>query len=515
MWQGAAREAPKQLGLALARPIANTGPHPCVTPFQWALRRSYANVVPFPLAQTGEGIEECELVQWFVKEGDHVREFDRLCEVQSDKATIEITSRYTGLISKLHHAKGAIVKVGATLVDIQLTAEAQGSGSAEQPNPKQSTPTTPPDTPPSGPASPPPVTAAGPSMPAAAAAAPTAATTASATASAPVSATASATTATSADSGAVLTSPAVRRIAREAGVELSKVSGSGPGGRITREDVERYISQAAASLPHVGGAARAAPPPSPAAVAAAGAAAACAEGQVQAVAGRMALRGFRRAMVKSMTAVATIPHFHYMDDIGVDALTQVRKALAADPSLGGAKLTLLPFVIKAMSVALSQHPLLNSSLAPSGEELLLHPHHHIGVAMATPHGLVVPNIKHVERRSVGEVARELMRLQGAAASNKLSTADITGGTITVSNIGTIGGIYAAPLVNPPEVAIVALGRSRQVPSFTPDGRVVPRTVLAASWGADHRVVDGAALAEFSNTWKALLEEPSKLLMCLR
>jgi len=201
--------------------------------------------------------------------------------------------------------------------------------------------------------------------------------------------------------------------------------------------------------------------------------------------------------------------------ICVDALLGVRAALSPEPALRGAKLTLLPLLVKALSAALAAHPHVNASLATGGDALVVHADHNIGVAMATLSGLVVPNIKRVQDLSVAQVAGELARLQRAAAANALSPDDVTGGTITVSNIGAIGGTSAAPLVSPPELAIVALGRVRRVPGFDAAGAIVPRSLLPVSWGADHRAVDGAALALLCNTWRELVEQPSKLLLLLR
>ncbi|KAG1680788.1 hypothetical protein FOA52_008121 [Chlamydomonas sp. UWO 241] len=455
-------------------------------------RRCFASsVVSFPLAQTGEGISECELIQWFTKEGDIIAEFDRLCEVQSDKATIEITSRYAGRVLKLHHAQGAIVMVGAPLVDIEVAGGAADEAEAAVVAPSAS-PAASPASPTELPASPS-LSQAPPRPPL---------------------------TASEADSPfeCVSASPAVRRLAREERVELGQVRGSGEGGRVLKQDVEAAAwardAAAAAAAPHN---ARAEAPAAPTAPAAAAARAAEALATAAAppitplapgASATVPLRGFRRAMVKSMTAAATVPHFHYTDEVCVDALLGVRVALASDPSLSGkAKLTLLPLLVKALSVALF--------LSPAGDALLLHADHNIGVAMATPTGLVVPNIKRVQDLSVAQIASEIARLQAAAASNSLATADVSGGTLTVSNIGSIGGLFAAPLVNAPEVAIVAIGRMQTLPRFDATGSVVARSLLPVSWGADHRVVDGAALARLCNSWKELLEQPSKLLLQLR
>jgi len=200
----------------------------------------------------------------------------------------------------------------------------------------------------------------------------------------------------------------------------------------------------------------------------------------------------------------------------MDQIVALRARLRDASALHGSKLTYMSFFIKAAASALHDFPLLNSSLGPDGTSLLQHGRINIGVAVATPLGLAVPNIKDVGEKSVAQVAAELQRLAAIAAANQLRPDDVTGGTFTLSNIGSVGGTYATPMVNPPEVAILGLGRVQRLPRFAPDGcTVVPAHVLGVSLGADHRVVDGAALAGFLQAWKALVEDPGRLLLTLR
>lgn len=451
------------------------------------LSRNFGTVVPFPLAQTGEGISECELLQWYIKEGELIEQFGKVCEVQSDKATIEITSRHTGKVHKLHWAPGDTVKVGAALMDIELEAavvspEAAGPAMAESTHAGEPAPATPAATAAAGQ----PEADVGPS------------------------------------GNVVFASPAVRQLAREKLVDLRKVPGTGPEGRITREDVLSFVeiqelNQAPIHLPQSHQRAPATTPPTSEPVTPE-------PSEVQRPpvplyttpgATRTKITGYRRAMVRSMTEAASVPMFHYQDEVVMDALMALRQQLKTDPALQGAKLTYLPFIIKAASIALHRFPLVNSSLVQSATELLQHSHHNIGVAMNTSGGLVVPNIKNVEQKGLVDIALDLGRLQQLAAAGKLGTADVTGGTLTISNIGTVGGTYTNPLVNPPEVAIVALGKTRTLPRFDSTGAVVPRALMCVSWGADHRVVDGATMAEFSNLWKSFIEEPQRLLLHLR
>lgn len=275
------------------------------------------------------------------------------------------------------------------------------------------------------------------------------------------------------------------------------------------------------------------------------------------------LRGYRRAMVSAMEASLRVPHFHFMDEYPVDKLLEARRSLADDPLLQGTKLTLLPFVLKAISLALAsseQHAAVNASLSASGDSLILHADHNIGVAVDTPRGLVVPVVRRVQDLSVAGVAAELARLQKGLGegSGFLSESDLAGATLTVSNIGSLGGAWATPLVHPPQAAIVALGRVRPRLVLVEEegggegardgggrskGKQRPAAAAAAStsskdkkaaapsssapaaapslsavaslpmsWGADHRVVDGAGLARFAAAVGALLSEPARMLL---
>jgi len=447
-------------------------------------------VIPFPLAQTGEGIAECEIIKWFVAVGDTVEQFEPICEVQSDKANIEITSRHSGVIKSICFEPGDIAEVGATLVEIEVESDGEeheeeasggGSGAIEA----------------EASAAEPESTSA---KPAEAAASPAAG-----------------------RSGPVLASPAVRRVAREHNIDLAQVQGTGPKGRILKEDVVAHGKAGAEpvgmSKPAQG--AKAAP-----------ATEAAAEDVI------VPLKGYTRAMFYSMQKTLDVPHFGFHEELNVENLMQLRKVckpeferkLANDTSLSKrqdghshpvavdysqAKLTMMPFLLKALSLALEDFPVMNSSVDEGAKAIVQHAQHNIGCAMNTPFGLVVPNVKNVAKKSVMDIALELFRLQVLAQSNHLSPEDISGGTITVSNIGTIAGTYASPVVHVPEVAIVALGRAQNLPRFEGDGDVLKKTpIMPLSWSADHRVVDGATLASFCKVWKSYLESPDKMILHL-
>jgi 2-oxoisovalerate dehydrogenase E2 component (dihydrolipoyl transacylase) len=421
----------------------------------------------FRLAQTGEGIKECELVRWFVAEGAPVEPFERVCEVQSDKASVEITSPFAGVVRRLRHAPGALVQVGDVLAEIDADEEVVEEGAAlgEAPSGAAAAPAQAPPTP-----------------------------------------------------LEVLASPAVRARARELGVALAAVAATGPGGRVTRQDREAVAAAAAAEAAAAAAAAAAVPTAAAAplvlgAETAAPAAAAGLPPTLDLRTTTLPLRGYHRAMARAMGAAASVPHFHLCDEARVDALLALRARLAGAPALAGAKLTFLPFFVKAAAAALAEHPELNASLAPGADALLLHGAANVGVAVATPRGLVVPNVKDCGARSVGGIARELARISAAAAAGALAPEDLAGTTFTVSNVGSIGGTYGTPLPAPPTVAILALGRARRVP-WLPPGSDAPQPahMVAASLGADHRAVDGAALASFLRRWRTLIEEPGLLLL---
>ncbi|KAJ1692096.1 hypothetical protein LUZ63_008794 [Rhynchospora breviuscula] len=423
---------------------------------------SGGELVEVPLAQTGEGIAECELLKWFVQQGDHVEEFQRLCEVQSDKATIEITSRFKGQIHQINFNPGDIVKVGETL--LKILTEHSESDSSERTSPFDVE-------------------------------------TSSADAQNQIQ--------VSSFSGGVLSTPAVRHLAKQHNLDINQIPGTGKDGRVLKEDVLNYAinqghickdspSTDKVELFNEKGELR---------------------GNFVSTSAyedkTIPLRGFHRAMVKSMTLAVQVPHFHYLEEINFSALVELKEAFKNENKDQNIKHTFLPFLIKSLSMALTKFPLMNSSLSEETSEVILKGCHNIGVAMATEYGLVVPNIKMVQSLSVLEITKELSRLHELATHNKLNTDDVTGGTITLSNIGAIGGKFGSPLLNLPEVAIIALGRIQRLPRFDEDGNIYPASVTNVTIGADHRVVDGATVARFCNEWKNLIEKPQLLLLHMR
>ncbi|KAG7393907.1 hypothetical protein PHYPSEUDO_000084 [Phytophthora pseudosyringae] len=450
--------------------------------------------VPFKLADIGEGIAEVEVLQWFVKSGDDVKQFQNVCEVQSDKATVEITSRYDGVVTKVHYEVGAMAKVGSTLIDIDVdeatAAAVQGGGKKNKapsgaPAPRKA-----------------PTPAAKESVDAPAPAAPTPTPFAAPT---PVQSRISIAPLRLEEDERLLTSPSVRRLAKEHSIDLHDVEGTGPQGRILKGDLLEYIKV------------RAAQPPK----AATSAGQTTAAVQPPAVDGSnatylqqdtvMPLTPIQKMMAKSMNAALQVPHFGYADEIRMDALYELRKELKPLAEARGVKLSFMPFIIKAASLALKHYPLLNATVSESETELTLVAAHNISVAMDTPTGLIVPNVKNVQVKSIMEIAEDVNRLQQLAVAGKLAPGDLTGGTFSISNIGSIGGTYMSPVLMVPQVAIGAIGQIQKLPRYDEEGNVESVRLMNVSWSGDHRVIDGATMARFSNQWKGYLETPVSML----
>lgn len=437
-------------------------------------KRFYVPVEPFKLADIGEGIAEVELIQWFVKEGDRVEEFDKVCEVQSDKATVEIKAPKDGVILKLYHEVGAMAKVGQPLVDLQVESSNE-TVAASVASPKSGQ-----------------VSHAAP-------------TTQSSASSAPIASlhdhiSLENQIVVDGKTLKVLATPAVRHLAYQHKITLSTVQGSGKDGRVTKADLLDVISgKKPASQPVVAAS-------NVAQVARSTSSASAPQDRVE------KLKGYNKAMVKKMNESLSIPVFGYCEDVLMDELVKLRKDLKSLAEKRGVKLSYMPFIIKACSLGLKKYPILNSSLSADQTEVIFRGSHNIGVAVDTPTGLVVPNIKNVQDLTLFEIAEELNRLVELAKLNKLSTNDLSGGTFSLSNIGAIGGTYAKPVVVAPEVCIGAIGKMQVLPRFDAKGQVYPASITQFSWSADHRVVDGASMANFFNLVKFYLEHPASMIM---
>lgn len=303
-----------------------------------------------------------------------------------------------------------------------------------------------------------------------------------------------------------LATPAVRGSLKEQGVSIADVRGTGRDGRVLKEDVYGFVATRDSKSTQ---------PSQPSPPLAARQDSNTDQAQVEKT---ITLTPIQSQMFKTMTRSLSIPHFLYAEEVDLTPLTMLRRRLNAQPA-SGQKLSFLHFIIKAVSLALEDFPLLNARVEAGGEgeapKLIMREKHNIGVAMDTPKGLLVPNIKNVGSKSILDIAAECNRLQALAKDGKLSVTDLTGGTITVSNIGSIGGTYVAPVLVQSEVAILGIGKARTIPAFDDQDRVIKKDVMNFSWSADHRVVDGATMARMGERVRSFIEEPGMMMARLR
>jgi len=312
--------------------------------------------------------------------------------------------------------------------------------------------------------------------------------------------------------GKALASPAVRRMARSLDIDLSQVPGTGKHGRVYKEDITRF--QQGASNVSASSATQVKEAPAQATQAS----------QTQVLTSTVTqradtvepIRGVKAVMARMMVeSVSSIPHFTYCEEFDLTDLVALRESMKVKYSSDEVKLTMMPFFMKSMSLALSQFPVMNSQVNADCTELTYKARHNIGMAVDSKVGLLVPNIKDVQDKSILEVAAEITRLTQAARSGRVAPADLKDGTISISNIGALGGTVATPIINKPEVAIVALGKLQTLPRFNAKGEVEARRIMQVSWSGDHRVIDGGTIARFCNLWKQYLEQPQEMLLAMR
>lgn len=413
-------------------------------------------VFEFRLPDLGEGIHEGELRKWLVKEGDVVSEHQPVAEVETDKAVVELPSPKAGTVIKLHHREGETVRVGDVMMTIGVAGEkpvvprriAKGAvgavGELEEAPEEEAKPV-------------------------------------QAKAEPLVSKVV-----------VVEALPFVRKLAQELGVDLTKVHGTGPGGRITEADVRNASGKA----PPVAGIER---PPRVTFEQ---------YGRVL----RIPVKGVRKLIAENLSRAfhTTVPVTH-MDDVDVTELAKIRelkKKMAEDK---GFPLTYLPFVAKAAVIALKEHPYVNSSLDDATGEIVVKQYYNVGFAVDTTDGLIVPVVKGCDQKSILEIAKELYSLAEQTRSREVRLEDLKGSTFTITNIGTLGGRYATPVINHPDCAILALGRIQEMP-VVQEGKVVIRKILPLSLTFDHRIIDGAEAARFVNDVKKHLEDPGLMLL---
>lgn len=422
----------------------------------------------FRLPELGEGVYEAELVSWLVKPGDPVKRGQGLMEVMTDKATMEVPAPFAGQITNLRAELGQQVKVGDVVLAYTPAGEreekpaapaAPAAGKLEKKSAKKTK-------------------AAAPETPAAVSALAT-------SGNGPPAPIARANL-------AVQAAPSVRYMARKLSIDLVSVQGSGPSGRILIEDLSRAVQAAApAARPS-----RAEPRP-----------------DYGTPGTRIKLVGLRRKIAERMVqSKHTIPHYTYVDECDVSEMVRLRESLREPVSRAGAKLTYLAFFVKAAVAALKQVPIANASLDEASGEIVLHDHYHLGIAVATPAGLIVPVIHDADQKDLIQIARDIDRLSAEARAGKSRLEDLRGGTFTLTSTGGIGGLLSTPVINHPEVGILGVGKITRRPVFDAAGNVRPADMVYLSLSFDHRVVDGAVAAAFTNALIQQLQQPAVLLL---
>ena len=402
----------------------------------------------FRFPDVGEGITEGEIVRWLVKEGDQVQADQTLAEIETDKAIVEMPSPYAGTVLKLHFKEKDLVKVGQPLVTIGEKGESLTAG------PPEPQPAVRPAVPGAAPAPAPTGAAAAPGRP-----------------------------------GEVLATPGVRALAKGLGLDLGAVRGTGPGGRITEDDVRAF---------------QAAPAEKKLAVKIK------AKYDLYGNLDRIPLRGIRRATAKKMReSLDHAAHVTHCDEADAGPLDALLKKMKPTVEASGAKLTYLPFIVKALVEALKLHPTLNATLDEDENEIVLKKYYNVGIAVDVPDGLIVPVIKFADQKSVADIAAEIQVLAKRARERTLDLADLQGGTFSITNVGVIGGDFATPIINYPEVAILATMRIADRARVV-NGAVVVKKILPLCLSFDHRVVDGAEAARFTRDLVRFLEAPGSL-----
>lgn len=419
----------------------------------------------FKLPDIGEGVVEGEIVKWLVQPGDAIEVDQPMVEVMTDKATVVIPSPKKGKVLETKGKEGDLVAVHSVIVVIE-----EGAGApAAAPAPAPAAPAPAPAAPAPAPAAPPP--------PAPVAAAPVAPPTPA--------------------GGKVLAAPATRRLARELGVDISIIQGSGPAGRVTSEDVKRASAPAAA--------APAAAPTRPAPVAAAPAA-------ETAVDQRIPIRGLRRRIWDNMAQSAfTAAHFTFVEECDCTDLVKVRERFNGSLLGDEPKLNYLPFIVKAVVASLKRFPNMNGHVDDDDMAFIQRGSYHIGIAVASERGLVVPVVRNADRKSILELEQEIRRLADAVRTNKLTQDDLGGSTFTITSLGKEGGIFATPIINYPEVAIMGIHKMAKRPMVV-DDEIKVRDMMNLSLSFDHRLIDGHVGAAFTYSVIKLLQNPDRLMM---
>jgi pyruvate dehydrogenase E2 component (dihydrolipoamide acetyltransferase) len=421
----------------------------------------------FKLPDVGEGIHEAEILRWLVKPGDALALNQPMLEIQTDKAVVEIPAPIAGIVQEIRLSEGTLAHVGQVLVVIapaSKSSEILKTSGVSSPLPTAK----------------PAYGVAGPGQ-------------------------------------RVLAAPAVRKLALELGIDLTKVPGSGPAGRILPSDVrsfaenQKQTSEIFAQPSNLPTLQPSNPPPFHPSTPPPFRPSAPPTLPPSPTAEEIPLQGLRRRMVERMALAWHVPHVTAFDEVEVSQLVALRQQLQPEAERRGLKLTYLPFIVKAVTQALKEFPDFNASLDLAGSKIIRHREYHLGVATATNEGLLVPIIRHTDRLTLLHLAAELSRLANLAQQRQLSQAELTGSTFTVTNFGSLGMLQGTPIINPPEVAILGCGRLEEK-ALVEQGQVVARPVLPLALSFDHRLLDGAAAAAFLNRLRALLHNPNLLFL---
>ncbi|MBP2099202.1 dihydrolipoyllysine-residue acetyltransferase [Enterococcus rivorum] len=435
-------------------------------------------VFQFKLPDIGEGIAEGEIVKWFVKVGDTIKEDDTLLEVQNDKSVEEIPSPVTGTVKAIVVPEGTVANVGDVLVEI----DAPGHNSASS------------------------VVAQAPIEEV------------KQTASTPAVATG--VVAAGNPSKRVLAMPSVRQYAREKDVDITQVAPSGKGGRVTKADIDTFIAGGGQVIAPATVTEEATTVSTPVVETVAAPKAAAPKGPAKPFVSDLGEAETREKMTPTRKAIAkamvnskhTAPHVTLHDEVEVSKLWDHRKKFKDVAAANGTKLTFLPYVVKALTATVQKFPIMNASIDDAAQEIVYKNYYNIGIATDTDHGLYVPNVKNANTKSMFAIADEINEKAALAIEGKLTAQDMRDGSITISNIGSVGGGWFTPVINYPEVAILGVGTIAQQPVVNADGEIVVGRVMKLSLSFDHRIVDGATAQKAMNNIKRLLADPELLLM---
>ncbi|QJW96196.1 dihydrolipoamide acetyltransferase family protein [Frigoriglobus tundricola] len=448
----------------------------------------------FPLPPVGEGLIEVELVRWLVRPGDAVARGQGLAEVMSDKASMEVPSPFAGTITALAATPGTKIQVGQHLLSYNAVGDgAQTTSASGGHKPPEASSETFPDA--SSETSPDATRSETPLASGRAGAAAVASTARGAQAARSPSVTPSNGHSSNPQPPAA---PSVRMLARKLGVDLTRVHGSGPHGRILLDDLTPFL----------------APKPSNGVRAATGTSGTDTSKFDFGVAGtRQKLIGLRRKIAEHMVeSKRHIPHYSYIDECDMTDVVRLRSQLREPLAKAGVKLTYLAFFVKAVSRALKEVPIVNSTFDEAAGEVVLHDRYHIGVAVAAPNGLIVPVVKDTDKKDVATIATDIERLSSDAKAGKSKIDDLRGSTFTVTSIGGIGGLISTPIINHPEVGIMGVGKVVKRPVYDAAGTLRPADIVYLSFSFDHRVLDGAIGAAFGNAVMRYLHAPALLLL---